>query len=132
MRSITLCFFLFLASCTSVEFVRKDLTPRKQGVLRYSPTSSADREKEARDKVTQKATEFCGGAFQIVRECQAREDGGGTGFGTGIGFGGGGAGVMLGTSTRKGPPPGRAGPRAILRFIILSNSLVGKNKNPRS
>jgi hypothetical protein len=88
---------LFLSGCTTVEFVRKDQVPQKQGVLRYLPTSSASKEAKYREKVNEKAREFCGGEFKITKEYQAREEtGSSTGIGTGIGFGH--AGIMLGGS----------------------------------
>jgi hypothetical protein len=77
-----------MCGCTTVEFVRKDLTPQKQGILRYTPPSNANREAEYKNEVNKKAQEFCGGDFNITREYQAMEEsrssvGVGTGFGIG-------------------------------------------------
>src|SRR5215217_713793 len=70
-------FFLPLvflsAGCTSVEFVRKDLSPQKQGILRFTPASTSAGEAKVRDKVHNKASDFCGGPFEITKEYQARE-----------------------------------------------------------
>lgn len=79
----------FLAACTTVEFVRKDLTPQKKAVVRFSPPSSPEREKDYKEELAKKASEFCGGPFEITKEYQAREESGGTGVGTGVGFGAG-------------------------------------------
>lgn len=100
MRHLFFLFALVLAGCSTVDFVRKDLSPHKQGVLRYTPTSSTDREAKLKDQVGKKAGEFCAGPFEITKEYQAREDtGSGAGVGTGFGFGGGG--LLIGTSTRN-------------------------------
>lgn len=80
-------FLLFLASgCISVEFVRKDISPEKKAILRHSPPSSAEREKEYREEVKKKATEFCNGEYQITKEYQA-QDISDTSVGIGTGFG---------------------------------------------
>lgn len=82
-----LAFAVF--GCTTVEFVRKDTSPQKQGVLRYSPTSNTKKEAEYKGKVNEKAQEFCGGPFTITREYQAREESSSSvGVGTGFGIGG--------------------------------------------
>ncbi|MFN8792163.1 MAG: hypothetical protein ACK5Y2_11975 [Bdellovibrionales bacterium] len=86
---------IFFAGCTTVEFVRKDISPRKQAVLRHWPASSPKEEKEYRDKIEAQAREYCQGDYQIEREYQAREETGSTvGIGTGYGVGMGG--VILG------------------------------------
>ncbi len=80
--------FLSICGCTTVEFVRKDLTPQKQGILRYSPPSNASREAEYKTEVAKKAQDFCGGDFQITREYQAMEESrSSVGIGTGFGIG---------------------------------------------
>ena len=90
---------LFLAGCTTVEFVRKDLTPKKQAVLRYDPPSSAKSEEKYRTKLNEQASGFCGGKFTIVKEYEAlQESGRSTGVGTGIGLGFGG--ILIGGSSR--------------------------------
>jgi len=84
----TFILFFGVCGCTTVEFVRKDLTPHKQGILRHSPPSSGSREAEYRDLVNEKARQFCGGDFTIVREYQALDESRSTaGVGTGFGFG---------------------------------------------
>lgn len=84
------CLFAALCACSTVEFVRKDLTPHRQGVVRYLPTDSADREAKYRADLNKKATDFCGGPYKVTREYQALEESGssagvGTGFGVGAG-----------------------------------------------
>lgn len=102
MRLVFFSTFLFMVSCTTVEFVRKDIIPQKQGILRYSPTSSAETETKYKSEVTKKAQQFCGTDFTITKEYQAlSESKSSTGFGTGIGFGSGGgasSSIMVGTS----------------------------------
>lgn len=66
--------FVFIGGCTSVEFVRKDLTPQKQGVLRFVIASNPSRDAEYRLKAKEMAREFCGGDFEITHEYQAREE----------------------------------------------------------
>lgn len=96
---------LFTGCATTVEFVRKDLTPEKRATLRYPAGSS--KEQQYRDKLTEQARGFCGGEFKITREYEAREEtGGSTGVGTGIGAGLGrhsgiGVGLSLGTANRN-------------------------------
>lgn len=86
------CFF----SCSTVEFVRKDFSPKKQAIVRYPPTSN---DTKYRENLNQRATEFCGGPYQITKEYQAREEtGNSVGVGTGVGIGMGG--VMIGGSNR--------------------------------
>lgn len=80
--------FLLLCSCTTVEFVRKDTVPTKQGILRHLPPSSGDKEVKYRDEVKKKAQEFCGGDFTITKEYQALDESqSSTGIGIGTGFG---------------------------------------------
>ena len=91
---------LLLASCTTVEFVRKDLTPEKKAVLRYSPPSSEKRAADDRAELDKQARKFCGSDFKITKEYEAREQSGSTGIGTGVttGVGFGVGGVMIGNS----------------------------------
>ena len=87
-----------LSGCTTVEFVRKDITPKKQAVVRYLPTSNANKEAKYREEVKKQANGFCGGEFDITKEYQARQDTGtSTGVGTGLGFGMGG--LMVGSTS---------------------------------
>ena len=82
---------LFIAGCSTVEFVRKETGPQKQAVLRYLPSSNTKREAKNRDEINEKAKEFCGSDFKITKEYQAREQtGSSSGVGTGIGMGMGG------------------------------------------
>jgi len=98
---LLLLLLLFLiCGCTTVEFVRKDLTPTKQAILRYSPPSSAKSEAEYREEVKKQATEFCGGDFQITKEYQAREESGSS-AGAGTGFSMGSGTIFLGGSNRN-------------------------------
>ena len=91
----------FITGCTTVEFIRKDFTPRKQGILRYAPTSSESREAKYRAEVKKQATDFCGTEFEIIREFQAREEtGSASGIGTGFGIGSGGS-IFVGGSERS-------------------------------
>jgi hypothetical protein len=91
-----------LTACTTVEFVRKDLSPQKQGILRYAPTSSEKREAEYREKIKKAATDFCGGDFDITKEYQAREyTGHSSGVGVGTGFGVGVGGIAIGTGQQS-------------------------------
>lgn len=77
-----------VAGCTTVDVVRREITPTKQLVVRYVPQSNPDKEAKRRDLVNQKAREFCGGEFHITREYEALEEtGGSTGVGIGTGFG---------------------------------------------
>lgn len=97
------CFLaVLLTGCTSVEFVRRDLTPVRQAVLRYPPQSDADGEAKHRAELTKKAVEFCGKDFKIVKEYEALEknddSGMRTGIGTGFGMGAGGA-IFIGGSS---------------------------------
>jgi hypothetical protein len=86
---IILSLLLFFSGCISVEFVRKDLTPEKKAVLRYSPPSGEKEQAEYRDEVNKKAMEFCGGNFQVTKEYQARDvNDSSVGVGTGFGIGG--------------------------------------------
>ena len=77
-----------LSGCTTVEFVRKDLTPSKKAVVRYSPSSSPSSEAKYRDELKKQAMGFCGGDFEITKEYQAKDETGtSTGLGTGFGVG---------------------------------------------
>jgi hypothetical protein len=81
--------FLFLVSCISVDFVRRDYTPVKQGILRHSPASGAERVAKYRDEVNKQAREFCKGDFTITKEYDALGEAKSTaGIGTGFGVGG--------------------------------------------
>lgn len=85
-----LIILLLLTGCTTVEFVRKDLTPKKQAVVRYSPTSSDSKEAKYKDEVKRQALLFCGTDYEITKEYQARDEANSSaGIGTGFGIGGG-------------------------------------------
>lgn len=101
MKSLAFLTILMLTGCTSVDFVRKDLTPTKQAVLRYPPQSDADGEAKHRAELTKKANEFCGGEFKIVKEYEALENNNDSGVRTGIGtgFGMGGGAIFIGGSS---------------------------------
>lgn len=87
-RSLLFTLFLLICGCTTVDFVRKDLTPTKQAVVRYSLSSSPSREAEYRTKLNRLATDFCGGEYQITKEYQAREEtGSSAGVSTGFAIG---------------------------------------------
>lgn len=74
------------------------MSPRKQGILRYSIPSNSNKVEKYRQEVDKKATEFCGGKYYIIKEYQAKgESDTSTGFGTGFGFGRGA--IMIGSST---------------------------------
>ncbi len=97
-NSVILLLLIFFSGCVSVEFVRKDISPEKKAVLRYSPPSSIEREAEYREEVKKKATEFCGGEYQVTKEYQAR-DLSDTSVGVGTGFGiGSHSSIMIGGS----------------------------------
>lgn len=99
-RVLLLTFVVMIGGCTTVEFVRRDTSPEKKGILRYSPTSSASKESKYRDKVSKEARGFCGGEYEITKEYQAREDTGtSTGVGTGMSVGMGG--LMVGAAHRN-------------------------------
>lgn len=79
---------LLVSGCTTVEFVRKDLSPNKHAVVRYSLPSDSNREAKYRAELEKQATNFCGGAFQVTKEYEAREQtGSSAGLGTGFGIG---------------------------------------------
>ena len=79
-----------MCGCVSVEFVRKDLLPTKQALLRYLPPSSEKREAEARELLKKQATEFCEGEYDITKEYQAMaERSSSVGVDTGFNAGGG-------------------------------------------
>lgn len=84
-----------LSACTTVEFVRKDLSPNKQAVVRYLPPTNEKKQAKYDEEVKKKATSFCEGAYDITKEYQARENTG-TSTGVGTGFGIGMGGIMLG------------------------------------
>lgn len=80
----------FLTGCTTVEFVRKDIIPKKQAIVRYSPPSSESQEAKYREEVKRQALIFCGTDFEITKEYQARDEANtSAGVGTGFGIGGG-------------------------------------------
>lgn len=92
---------VFLSGCTSVEFVRKDFTPRRQAVLKYAPPGSESREVKYRIELSKQATNFCSGEYDITREFQAREEtGSSAGIGTGFGIGSSGS-IFVGGSDRS-------------------------------
>lgn len=86
--SYFITIFLLISGCTTVEFVRKDLSPSKQAVVRYSLPSNPSREAKYRAELEKQATNFCDGPFQITKEYEAREEtGSSAGVGTGFGIG---------------------------------------------
>jgi hypothetical protein len=92
---------ILVTACSTVEFVRKDFTPHRQGVFRSSTTASESRQAKDREEINQKAKEFCGGEFTVTKEYQALEPtrttaGVGAGLGMGIGTN---SAFMLGSST---------------------------------
>lgn len=94
-------FVFILGGCTTVEFVRKDFTPRRQAVLKYAPPGSESREIKYRIELNKQATNFCSGEFDIAREFQAREEtGSSAGIGTGFGIGSSGS-IFVGSSDRS-------------------------------
>jgi hypothetical protein len=98
--SAVLVFLFLLSGCTTVDFVRKDLTPKKTAVLRYSPQSSAKGDEKHKAKLSEQARGFCGGDFEITKEYEAlQETGSSTGVGTGVGFGMGG--IFIGGANRN-------------------------------
>lgn len=93
--------FLLICGCTTVEFVRKDFTPRRQAVVRFTPPSNPRREADYRTELAKQATNFCGGAYEITKEYQAREETGtAAGVGTGFGIGTSGS-IFVGGSDRS-------------------------------
>ena len=97
MRLFFLAILVIVSGCTTVEFVRKDITPNKQALLRYPSQSNQSEDIKYREKLKQQALEFCGGEYITMKEYQAREEnissvGVGTGFGVGTGS------VFLGSS----------------------------------
>lgn len=87
-RILFLTFLLFFTGCISVEFVRKDFVPQKQGILRHSVPSSEEKAIKYRAEAEKQAREFCGGDFNITKEYQALDQAHTqTGVGTGFGFG---------------------------------------------
>lgn len=95
-----LATFLLICGCTTVEFVRKDISPSKRAILRYSSPSNANREARYQEEVRKKASAFCGGEYKTTKEYQAREaTGSSTGIGTGFGVGMGG--ILVGGSNQN-------------------------------
>lgn len=87
-HSFIITLFFLICGCTTVEFVRKDFTPIKKGVIRHALTSNPSRQAEYRELVNKEAKNFCGGEFEINKEYQAREEtGSSTGVGTGVSIG---------------------------------------------
>jgi len=98
-RAKWILLLLLTASCTTVEFVRKDLSPQRRAILRYAPQSNSEHEAKYRTKLNQQATDFCGGNFQIIKEYEALQETNNPpsiGFGTGFGYGG--SGIIVGGS----------------------------------
>lgn len=80
--------FLLICGCTTVEFVRKDFTPSKKGIIRHALTSNPSRQAKYRELVNKEATSFCSGEFEVKKEYQAREEtGSSAGVGTGVSIG---------------------------------------------
>lgn len=81
---------LFVSGCShTVEFVRRDTSPQKQGVVRYYPTDKPEHEAKYRQDLKNKATNFCGGDYTITKEYQARDESNSSaGVATGFGIGG--------------------------------------------
>lgn len=99
-RAIGFTMILALTGCTTVEFVRRDLTPSKKAILRYSIPSDANSDTKYRAELDKKAKSFCGEKYKIAKEYEAREDSGSTGVGTGVstGIGIGAGAIMIGGS----------------------------------
>lgn len=102
-RFLAVFILIFSSGCTTVEFVRKDLTPKKQAVVRYPPQSNPEKEQKFRNELNERATEFCAGPFEITKEYEALTESAagpivGTGFGLGHHRRGFGTGVFLGGS----------------------------------
>lgn len=98
-RFIVLAALFLLSGCTSVEFVRKDFTPKKQATLRYPSQSSRSDDLKFREKISSEARNFCDGDYTITKEYQARDEGNSS-VGVGTGFGLGTGSVFMGTSDR--------------------------------
>lgn len=96
--SLLATFILVLSSCShTVEFVRRETSPTKQAVVRYSPTDKPETEAKYRDDLKKKATSYCDGDYMITREYQARDESNSSaGLATGFGIGNGA--VMVGGS----------------------------------
>ena len=91
MKKYTIILLLALSGCTTVEFVRKDISPKKQAIVRYAPTASESKEIRYREEVKRQALIFCGTDYEITKEYQARDEANtSAGVGTGFGMGGGG------------------------------------------
>lgn len=104
MKKMTGLFIILLfltTGCTTVEFVRKDTLPKKQAIVRYSPTSSESQEAKYKEEVKRQALNFCGTDFEITKEYQARDEAN-TSAGVGTGFGiGGGSTILISGSNRN-------------------------------
>ena len=90
---------LLLSSCVSVEFVRKDMIPTKQAVLRYLPPSSDKREAEAREEIKKQVTAFCGGDYTVTKEYQELSPRSSS-VGIGTGFSNGGSSIIFSSANR--------------------------------
>jgi len=102
MKSLLLIFLIALTSCTTVEFVRRDITPVKGAILRYPPQSDPARQAKFRAEAEEKARGYCGGDFQISKEYEAMEERpGSSSVGVGTGFGYGRTGILIGGSSRS-------------------------------
>lgn len=98
-RLLVLAALVLVSGCTTVEFVRKDITPKKQATLRYPSQSSQSDDAKYREKLSAQARDFCGGEYITTKEYQAREESSSAvGVGTGVGIGTGS--IFLGTSDR--------------------------------
>lgn len=92
---------LILSGCShTVEFVRRDTSPQKQAVVRYTPTDKPEDEAKYREDLKKKATNFCAGDYSITREYQARDESNSS-AGLSTGFGMGNAGIMVGGSAPR-------------------------------
>ncbi len=99
MKLLMISLLFLLASCTTVEFVRKDTSPEKKAVLRHSPTSDAAKQAKYKTEIDKKAKEFCKGDYTITKEYEALDQADSSvGVGTGFGIGGGGSSFILGSS----------------------------------
>jgi hypothetical protein len=88
LRIGVLVFFLWITGCTTVKFLRKDISPVRKAALMYPLPSSSEREKEYRNEFRDQAREFCSGDYYVIREYQERHPtGSAVGLGTGFGIG---------------------------------------------
>lgn len=115
---ITLVLFI-LSSCShTVEFVRRDTSPVKQGVVRYYPTDKPEHEAKYREDLKNKATNFCGGDYTITKEYQARDESN-TSAGVATGFG---------VGSHSSVIFGGAGPRTTMyNFVEFTCNAAGPN-----